>query len=483
VICGGIDVEAHMITRDDVNLESTDPAPTAVHELENGQKEYIWNLSQVDNQGQKVQLNLLFKDLTEGERRGAATEAFLVFNNSFAPDEQGYYAIVSPPGPVTVSASISGYDTLSGTGTVTRGVTLSFSPAINPTGTTPPNAEITVKGLIQDSETGIPLTDALITIIGTEHTGQTDDNGAFAISGVTPGELNIKIAIKGYQTGLFTVLAPPGGMVDLGTTHLPKTVKAATTTLIGQVKDANTGEPIEGANVSIETLESSALTAENGNYRLEDIDIKTFKITASALNYLSTNYNLNLSGSGVVTFDFNLTPAAESGLEIASISSDQTSYEALTGALLELVLNNKEDNAQEIRFLLKIVNETGELVEQFTPVINNLVSVEANGQLNTTVEWQTARHIPGDYEVIVQAYHTETGQLLAERSTQVVIQPTKRIGGHVAFGPPIAQLAAKKPIKLTAQIANQGNQNVESTTVTATITLKNKGYQQQRSQH
>ncbi len=129
-----------------------------------------------------------------------------------------------------------------------------------------------------------------------------------------------------------------------------------------------------------------------------------------------------------------------------------------------------------------MLNEQGELVEQFSPVINNIVSVEANGQLNTTVEWQTARHQPGDYEVIVQAYHTESGQLLAERSTQVSIKPTKRIGGHVAFGPPIAQLAAKKPIKLTAKIANQGNQNVESTTITATISLKNKGYQQQRSE-
>lgn len=87
MICGGIDVEAHMITRGDVNIESTDPAPTTVQDLENGNKEYVWNLSQVDNQGQKVQLNLLFKDLTEGERRAAATEAFLVFNNSFAADE------------------------------------------------------------------------------------------------------------------------------------------------------------------------------------------------------------------------------------------------------------------------------------------------------------------------------------------------------------------------------------------------------------
>ena len=91
--------------------------------------------------------------------------------------------------------------------------------------------------------------------------------------------------------------------------------------------------------VSIEALESSARTAENGSYRLEDIDIKAFKITASALNYLTTHYNLNLSGSGVVTFDFHLTQAAESGLEIASIRIEQTSYEALTAVLLELVLN------------------------------------------------------------------------------------------------------------------------------------------------
>ncbi len=85
VICGGIDVDAHLVTRADVDLSSTDPAPTNIIDNGDGTKEYVWVLSKVDNRGSKIQLNMLFKDLAEGEKRDALKQAFLVFNNSFDP--------------------------------------------------------------------------------------------------------------------------------------------------------------------------------------------------------------------------------------------------------------------------------------------------------------------------------------------------------------------------------------------------------------
>jgi hypothetical protein len=83
VTCGGIDVSAHLVTRNDVDLSSSDPAPASIIDNADGTREYVWTLSDVDSKGQSIQLNLLFKELIEGEQRAAFQDAYLEFTNSF----------------------------------------------------------------------------------------------------------------------------------------------------------------------------------------------------------------------------------------------------------------------------------------------------------------------------------------------------------------------------------------------------------------
>ncbi len=239
---------------------------------------------------------------------------------------------------------------------------------------------------------------------------------------------------------------------------------------------------MKGANVSIKLLSSGAVSEAGGSYRIEEVDILEFEVKANALNYLASSYNLSISQAGLVTVDFKLTPALESPLEITSVTLEQASYQALDAAYMDVVLNNQAATAQSVQLSIKVVNENQQIIEQTTPVINSLVTVEANSPLSTRPEWQTAKHPAGDYHLIVQAFDENNGRLLAEQGTSISIEPTHQIGGHVAFTPPIAQLAAKKPVKITAQIANQGNQSLEASTLTATLSLKNQGYQQRKSE-
>ena len=88
VICGGIDVAAHIVTRADVDFSSSDPAPTSTVDRGDGTQELIWSLTEVDQRGFDLQLNWLFKNLGEGETRALAQAAFLVFSNSFRPGEK-----------------------------------------------------------------------------------------------------------------------------------------------------------------------------------------------------------------------------------------------------------------------------------------------------------------------------------------------------------------------------------------------------------
>ena len=86
IVCGGIAVEAHLVTRSDVDLSSTEPAPSRIVDRSDGTREYVWQLAEVDSQGLAIQLNLLLRDLAEGEHRPIFSEAYLEFSNSFDPD-------------------------------------------------------------------------------------------------------------------------------------------------------------------------------------------------------------------------------------------------------------------------------------------------------------------------------------------------------------------------------------------------------------
>jgi len=87
IICGGIDVDVTLITRDDVDLSSASPAPTSQTDLGDGQFRYFWDLEQVPNSGTDIDLNFLFDNLVVGEERPALAEAYLEFTNTFAPDD------------------------------------------------------------------------------------------------------------------------------------------------------------------------------------------------------------------------------------------------------------------------------------------------------------------------------------------------------------------------------------------------------------
>lgn len=103
VVCGGINVDLHLVTRTNVDLESASPAPAAVLPRADGSSEYVWSLTDVDQRGFDITLNWLFEGMDEGERRKVATEAFLEFSNTFKPGERIRVPVALPE--LTASSS------------------------------------------------------------------------------------------------------------------------------------------------------------------------------------------------------------------------------------------------------------------------------------------------------------------------------------------------------------------------------------------
>lgn len=87
IVCGGIDVDVTVVTRDDVDLSASNPSPTSEIDLGNGQTKFIWNLDQVANTGENIELKYFFKNLKAGETRPALEQAYLEFTNTFVPDQ------------------------------------------------------------------------------------------------------------------------------------------------------------------------------------------------------------------------------------------------------------------------------------------------------------------------------------------------------------------------------------------------------------
>ncbi len=434
---------------------------------------------------QGVIVGVVFNAATAQPIAGALIAVTGATSASVTTDATGAFRIVSPPGTVTVTASAAGFDAASGTGTVVAGGTLNFSPGLYTTGSTPTDPSVQVKGVVVDAESGVPLAGASVAVTG--GSAQSDNAGAFLITGLTAVQLAIEISRTGYQTVGYSAAAPAGSVIDLGQVRLPRAVAATSTTVIGKVLDAVSGAPIAGASVSVQGG-GGTISAADGSYRIEGITATQFTLSASAVGYLSKSGSVTIASFGTANVDITLERGAASDFAITGLTANAASYPALTKAALTATLANSSTTDRAVRLFVKVVNGANEIVEEYPAVrvplggdpSTALVSVTANGQKDFSLDWQTGRHAPGVYQVIVQAIDGNSGVLLAERGVSLQVEATNRIGGSVEFDPPIAQLAARKPVAITAAISNRGNQVIGPTTATARVYLKNLGYQERR---
>lgn len=81
-----------------------------------------------------------------------------------------------------------------------------------------------------------------------------------------------------------------------------------TATLVGVVTDAETGEPLPGANVIIAGSTRGAAADENGRYEIRNVPIGAQRLYVSVIGYEAGTRNLNLRESGIEVIDFALAP-------------------------------------------------------------------------------------------------------------------------------------------------------------------------------
>jgi hypothetical protein len=95
-------------------------------------------------------------------------------------------------------------------------------------------------------------------------------------------------------------------MITIGLTFATSTPYAsiieiendARTTITGTVSDANTGEAISGAEVSIPAADVSATTDENGTFALEGLDLGAHTLSVDAEGYAAAEVETEITEEG-----------------------------------------------------------------------------------------------------------------------------------------------------------------------------------------
>lgn len=138
---------------------------------------------------------------------------------------QGNYEIALLPGVFTVTASLSGYDTVTASATVALGQIVRFSPKLYTQGASPPDANTTtISGVVLDAGTNQPLASVAITATYGTATKNLVSNaqGQFSLTGITTSQLHLAFSLAGYVSSTIDVALEPLETFDMGQVRLRK---------------------------------------------------------------------------------------------------------------------------------------------------------------------------------------------------------------------------------------------------------------------
>lgn len=127
----------------------------------------------------------------------------------------------------------------------------------------------------------------------------------------TSGSVTVSPTVTTAYTITATGPGPGGSASD--TITIVVNDQPAGVTAIGIIRDAQNGEPLSGADVSITDLEKtqSTITLNDGSYSISGIATGLAHITASLEGYTTGNWQTNYDEPGIWKIDFALNREAE----------------------------------------------------------------------------------------------------------------------------------------------------------------------------
>lgn len=378
----------------------------------------------------------------------------------------GSYSITDiAPGDISISASLGNYLTVSASGSVVAGNALIFDPQLAPEGYVG-NDVGGIIGQIVESATQDPLRSVTVSVVGSsgETTVTTNFDGKFQFNDLPPDDYTISFEKQGYVSQGFNAVVTSGSTIDFQTIELSLALNEVM--LFGQLSDADTSEPIVNAVVSVSGTVLSTQTDEQGNYRFEGLDIGSKTLVFSATGYNSQTLIFSFSQGGEFEINRSLGLAANSGVDITFLSTNQDSYTAYAPVNIQAsVINNGSPITAMVIFSL--LNTQGELVSEFTGVLpgtsDALIMFPSSIITSVEANFNTSSLPPGSYRLVgrIVVGNQMIGPatiILDEQVTEFSIERTERISDlSVSALPEFSAVGITEDINLVATVINRSN--------------------------
>ncbi|MBL8933609.1 MAG: carboxypeptidase regulatory-like domain-containing protein [Archangium sp.] len=204
-----------------------------------------------------------------------------------------------PPGPVTVHATLEGYEAAEATAGLTAGtetpVTLRLKKQLPKVGT--------LLVTVIDKATKSALAGATVTVNGKAQT--TDAKGTATFVELTPGAVNVEIAAAGFtaKTEAATILPALQATVA---TELVSAKKRDPATVSGSVRSARGGAAVQ-ANLEIPEASIKAKADDKGGFVFR-LAGGTYTVTISAKGFVTQTKQVTVKDGDQAIFNVDLQP-------------------------------------------------------------------------------------------------------------------------------------------------------------------------------
>lgn len=245
-------------------------------------------------------------------------------------DAAGAYQVANvPAGAVTITAAKAGYATATGAASLTAGGVLVFSPALHAQAGT-----VTIQGRIVDGATGTPLSGVTVTLSGpAQQTMTTSADGVFSFASLPAGSYTLQASVTGFF-GATATLSAGGGTLNVGDLALSRDAPASSGTVRGTVTDAQSGQPLAGASVSVGGV--STTTDASGVYTIANVAPGDVAVQVALTGYVSVTGGGELVAGGVLVFSPALTPLTAQETALEGTVTDGATHAPLAGVAISV---------------------------------------------------------------------------------------------------------------------------------------------------
>ena len=385
---------------------------------------------------------------------------------STSTDANGRYELTGiTPGAVSISATLSGYQSATGTATAVAAQTLIFSPTLY-LNNTPAPTTLRYLGKVVVAGQSTPLAGVALQLTGAASaTALTGANGQFDLT-LNPGAYVAGFSLSGYGGVTQTFVGSAGAVIDAGLVGLsPIRSKSS---ISGQVLNSSR-VAIAGATVQIVGSTKSAVTNADGRYLLDNLEGLTFSLRAAATGYNSQSINLQLSAPTDVAQDLTLTQQTAGALTLGDLVTTPASVGSNQDVAVRTSVSNSGTTPAATVLQLQILDTQNKLIGTAGAVDENghplgQLSLQPGQTLPAKMVWNSAQFTPGAYTLVVRLIEpgsitraTPQGNAVAERASSVTVTGQAHFSGTITANPPVARAGTNTAIKLSAALQNDGN--------------------------